>query len=264
MSTTQHFVSIFTITYNQKERVVLTVESMLRQDYPKDRYEIIVLDDGSTDGTEEPMQALAQKYAPAVKYLRHEHKADYMNALRWNQAIEAVRSETQIIIQVDDILARPDFIKQHIKWHTQNKDYLVTGAKFEADEETYDLNTCKRVSLAGKNGEAKAITVYKAVWGASMSYTKKMIEKVSCLPYDKPYDERMVGWGYHEVEFAYRMRENGATIIYDPSAGVFHKNHEQCIELKRGIDREKAVERDASKNIKYVLQKHNLKEIEAW
>lgn len=258
------FVSVFTITYNQKERVQKTVESLLTQNYPKDRYEIVVVDDGSTDGTDVVMQQLVQNENPVVRYVRYPHEADYMNAQRWNQAIAASGQDTEIFIQVDDVLTRPDFIMQHVKWHLKSGEYLVTGAKFEADEETYDLNTCERSMLAGEDGTANPISACKAIWGASLSYSKNMINRVSAPPFDKPYDERMIGWGYHEVEFAYRIMKAGATLIYDPAAGVFHKNHEQTNELKRGIDREKAVSRDSTKNIKYVLEKHQLEEIQGW
>lgn len=45
------FMSIVVIAYNSAKSIPRALESLLAQDYPKDRYEIIVVDDGSTDTT---------------------------------------------------------------------------------------------------------------------------------------------------------------------------------------------------------------------
>jgi len=46
-------VSIVIPTFNRKESLKKTLESLFNQTYPKDKYEIIVCDDNkSTDGTE--------------------------------------------------------------------------------------------------------------------------------------------------------------------------------------------------------------------
>ena len=61
-------VSIITITYNQKEFVNDTIDSCLKQTFDKDKYEIIISDDGSTDGTQEIIQEYANKYKNIVPY----------------------------------------------------------------------------------------------------------------------------------------------------------------------------------------------------
>jgi glycosyltransferase involved in cell wall biosynthesis len=260
----QPFVTVFTITFNQEERIRKTLEGLFAQDYPKDRYAIVVLDDGSTDGTGEALKKLAATAPVPLRIVSCTHDADYLNARRWNAAIAAADERTGVFIQVDDVELRPDFIRQHIKWHTGAADHLVTGSKFEADETTWDLATCQRGHLANKDGSGRIVDEYTAIWGASMSFTKKLIEKIYAPPYDLPYDERMNGWGYHEVEFAYRMQQAGAAIVYDPAAGVFHKNHVQKQELQRGMDREEIVSKDSLKNERYLLQKHGLEALPRW
>jgi len=45
------FISIIVPTYNEELSIASRVENLLGQDYPKDKYEIIVVDSGSTDDT---------------------------------------------------------------------------------------------------------------------------------------------------------------------------------------------------------------------
>lgn len=47
----QPFISIVVPTYNEERVIKRRIENLLSQDYPKNKYEIIVVDSGSTDAT---------------------------------------------------------------------------------------------------------------------------------------------------------------------------------------------------------------------
>lgn len=49
----QHSFSIVIPTRNRKGKLKVALSAILPQNYPKGKYEVIVSDDGSTDGTEE-------------------------------------------------------------------------------------------------------------------------------------------------------------------------------------------------------------------
>lgn len=257
-------VTVYTITYNQCEVVERTIRGLFDQDYPRDRYEIVVLNDGSDDGTQAALEDLARRSPVPLLALSYEHEADYLSARRWNQCIAAASAQTGVFIQIDDVLVRPDFIRQHVKWHEQGDDYLVTGSKFEGEAETWELSSCQRARLAGAGGAAAEVEFFTAVWGASLSFTRALMEKIYRPPHELPYDERMRGWGFHEVEFALRMKRAGARIIYDPAAGVFHKDHTAESEARRGLMREKLLKQGIENNEHYLLSKHGLTELPRW
>ena len=258
------FTTVYTITYNQCNAVKLLIADLQSLIYPLEKYEIVVLDDGSDDNTVIKVKNMAKNSPVEIKVLQCKHEADYLSAKRWNQCVQAANTKTEVFIQVDDVRVRTDFIEQHIKWHLGDENWLVTGAKFEGDIINWDLSKCRRNSLAKQEGTASEIFSCKAIWGASLSYTKRAMKKIYCPPYEKPYDERMIGWGYHEVEFALRMQNAGVRLLYDPSAGVFHKNHVKTVENKRGLERSKIVHEGEKKNIKYILDKHKLEDLPKW
>jgi glycosyltransferase involved in cell wall biosynthesis len=49
--TFQPYVSILIPTYNEKVVICDRIENLIRMDYPKNKYEIIIVDSGSSDGT---------------------------------------------------------------------------------------------------------------------------------------------------------------------------------------------------------------------
>jgi glycosyltransferase involved in cell wall biosynthesis len=257
-------VTVYSITYNQCEIVSRTIRGLFNQDYPQDHYEIVVLDDGSNDDTLRTLNGLAQQSPVPLRVIACDHEADYLSARRWNQCLAAASPQTAVFIQIDDVRLRPDFIRQHIKWHAQGPQFIVTGAKFEGPTETWDLKACRRGRLAGPGGVAAEVEVFTAVWGASLSFPRTLMEKVSQPPFEMPYDERMTGWGFHEVECAYRMKKAGARIIYDPAAGVFHQDHTAETEARRGLSRDKLVSKGIESNEQYLLKKHGLDKLPRW
>ena len=55
-------VSILVPAHNESIVISRTVRALLRFDYPKDKYEIIVINDNSTDDTEQKLQAIQQEF----------------------------------------------------------------------------------------------------------------------------------------------------------------------------------------------------------
>jgi glycosyltransferase involved in cell wall biosynthesis len=90
-------VSVIIPTYNRAELVSRAIESALAQTYAN--IEVIVVDDGSTDGTE---QILSRRYGhePRVIYLRQENKG--VSAAR-NVGLRAARGDYVALLDSDDV-----------------------------------------------------------------------------------------------------------------------------------------------------------------
>jgi len=89
------FVSVLIDAYNHEKFIEQAIKSVLEQDYPSFKYEIIVVDDGSADRTPE----LVKKFAPRVVYLP---KANGGQASAFNAAIPECRGEIVAFLDGDD------------------------------------------------------------------------------------------------------------------------------------------------------------------
>lgn len=93
------FVSILIITYNQAHLIGETLDSVLAQDYP--RMEIVVGDDGSTDGTDRILQEYASRHPGVVIPILNEKNLGI--TANCNQTLNACRGELVAILGGDDL-----------------------------------------------------------------------------------------------------------------------------------------------------------------
>ncbi|MES9968407.1 MAG: glycosyltransferase [Candidatus Thiodiazotropha sp.] len=87
-------VSVIIPTYNRAELLLKTVQSVLAQTYQD--FEIIVIDDGSSDNTEDVING----YSPKIRYLKQENAG--LNASR-NRALDLAQGEYIATLDDDDI-----------------------------------------------------------------------------------------------------------------------------------------------------------------
>jgi len=104
------FISILIAAYNEKEHIGRTIENKLSLSYPKNRYEIIVVSDGSSDGTDEIIRTYEDE---GVTLLRQEPRAGKTSALN----LGVSRAKGRIIVFAD---ANSIYSRDALKMITRN------------------------------------------------------------------------------------------------------------------------------------------------
>jgi len=117
------YLSIIIPTYNKREYLRRTIASYFTQTFPKDRYEIILVDDGSIDKTRE-LVCWACSHVN-LTYVHQEHKG--RSAAR-NIGIQTASGDV-LIFTDDDRIATPCFVEEHWKYHQTREDAVVIGSK---------------------------------------------------------------------------------------------------------------------------------------
>ncbi len=98
-------VAVVVPVFNERRYITRTLEHLLAQDYPRERYEVIVIDNGSTDGTLDAIQQFP------VRLLHEEVKSSY--AAR-NKGIRESSSEYVAMID-SDCAAEPGWLTSLIE-----------------------------------------------------------------------------------------------------------------------------------------------------
>jgi glycosyltransferase involved in cell wall biosynthesis len=97
------FVSVVMPAYNRAELARRALEPLLAQTYPRERYEIIVVDDGSTDDLAERVSALAEGWSGAFRLVR---QANGGPASARNAGLRAARGELVAFVDADCVASQ--------------------------------------------------------------------------------------------------------------------------------------------------------------
>lgn len=115
--------SVVVPTRNRREVLISrTLPAMFAQDMPADEFEIIVVVDGSTDGT---TQALHELQPPcSLQIIEQQNRGP--SAAR-NNGIQASRGDLLLFID-DDIICSPQLFRQHVEAHAGLDPAVVYGS----------------------------------------------------------------------------------------------------------------------------------------
>lgn len=113
-------VSIIIPTYNRQDHIRKAIESCLEQEYGNK--EIIVVDDGSTDGTRVALQPYIE--SQGIKYIYQENRGP---AAARNKGIEKSQGEYIAILDSDDSWQDKKKLEKQVKFLRENPDYVLVG-----------------------------------------------------------------------------------------------------------------------------------------
>lgn len=202
-------VSIVVPAYNEEGNIGDTIESLLRLDYPKDRLEIIVVDDGSTDGT----YAEAKRYeGPNVRVIRKENGGK-SSAL--NRGIREAKYEIVACMDADSV-ATPGALRELV--------YHLVGE--DGDAATPVMHVWKPRNLVEKFQWAEYILsnlFRRALDGLNAQYVTPgpfSIFRRDAFERFGGFDEENIT---EDMEMAMRIQAAGGKVIHVPTAIVYTK-----------------------------------------
>jgi len=197
------FVSVVVPTLSSPERTRKCIEALLVQSYPKDRYEVIVIDNGSTDHT----PSIIQKY-PVIFLKEDGFRSPY--AAR-NRGVRHGRGE---IIAMTDVNCTPvpTWLEEGVKSMRMEGADLVGGkvtftfsAKRTAAECFDSVSNVKMKSSIEKRGVAK---------GGNLFVHRRVFESLGLFP------DRLRSGG--DVLWTEKATKAGFKLIYSPGANAFY------------------------------------------
>lgn len=205
------FVSALLVTRNEEDYIRMSLMSLINQTYPHDKYEIIIVDGNSSDGTLDIILQLRNKYNSQsfkIKLIRNPQK---ILATGWNLAIKSAKGDYVVRIDAHSVV-ESDFIEKNVET-IQRVDAVCVGGKLISKSLNGDDNLVSHVlsSPFGVGNSSFRISekegyVDTAVYGL---YKKDIFNKAGY------FDEKMVR--NQDIEMHSRIKKAGGKFYFNPA-----------------------------------------------
>ncbi len=208
-------VSIVVPAYNIKERLTRLVGSLEKQVQDPGSFETIIVDDGSSDGTKEYLQAYRGPLD--LKYVLHQTNRG-RSAAR-NSGIN-VATRNLILFLDGDVIASPDLVTRHVSFHTDGNRTLVGGVRYSKE---FGANGFTRYleTRGVMRGQSTGKILPRYFLSGHSSVPLIAVQKVGGFDETIEYGE--------DIDFGIRLAQAGLEIYGNPSLSVVHQ-HVRTIE----------------------------------
>ena len=201
-------VSIIIPTYNRRDYITTALDSVLGQTY-KD-YEIIIVDDGSSDDTKE----VIRPYGEIIRYFYQENRG--IAAAR-NRGIRESRGEFIALLDSDDYW-HPEKLKRQVNYLTENPQYgmVATRCSSIAPDGTF-----RKKNRPGKSGWILT-DIFKSnfIRTSSALITRKCLDTVGLFDESLPECEEYDLWLRIAKDFPIAFINEPLTVYTDNPQGV--------------------------------------------
>lgn len=199
-----HTISVVIPTLNRAELLARTIDSIESQTISRDRYEVIVVDNNSTDDTQLVLADSSDRYAN----LRFARQTRPGAAAARNRGLQ--RAEGDIVLFIDDdIEADPELVESHLKHHRENPDASVVGTIRTQWESTRDpflrYLRDRRIYNPYRLGGAKMD--FSCYHTGNVSTPRDILNAVG------GFDERFAVYGMEDIELGYRLQRIGCRMV---------------------------------------------------
>jgi glycosyltransferase involved in cell wall biosynthesis len=210
-------ISIVIPTFNRGDILDMTLRRLWEQTADKDAFEVLVIDDGSTDNTEALVKNHLSEAPFRLRYYRHENRGP-----GYSQNFGAKQTDSDIIlILADDVLASKNLVQEHIKAHQQYADenVAILGKVLQSTElpQTVFQRNWDPFRYDKLEGMHELPAIY--FFGCNVSAKKKFLLE------NGMFLERK-GAAHEDIELGYRLGRKGLRIMYSVEALGFHHHPE--------------------------------------
>lgn len=216
-------ISVVIPTRDRRDVLALTLEALDRQTGVNGGFEVVVADDGSSDGTSEWLAANGSRFGFPLTSVQ---LAGGGPAAARNRGIERCAGE-RVLLLGDDTPPAPDLIDAHRRIAAGRR----VGVQGRIDWDPGGPVTPVMQFLAP---EGPQFYFRGLVHGKPIPYTVQYGSNLSAPARwfrEDPFDETFPHAAFEDTELAFRWRRRGHSVIYSESAVCGHRHHYDSIEV---------------------------------
>lgn len=208
-------VSVILPVYNQEQFISETIDSILAQTFKN--FELIILDDGSTDGT----RTIIEDYTQRDHRIKAYYHSNVGRGPATNKAVSFSNGKYCALIDADDLML-PDRLEKQLSFHQENPQIDASaGHCAYIDEKGRGIGTQRYNGLESEEACRKAMQRREIIHCAitTLMITRTAFDAIG--GFDKMY------WPCDDLEIANRIIENGYFLIIIQDILVKYRIHQR-------------------------------------
>lgn len=208
-------ISVVVPTFNREESLIRCLGALLRLDYPENNYEIIIIDDCSTDNTEYACGDYLCSYGQRIHYIKHCENLGAAAAR--NTGIRSAKGEYVAFLD-DDCSPHGNWLKEIVQTFRRYPEAAAVGGGIINGTDTRLAWASYLLEFSSWFPAGKTRRINNI---AACNIAYKKCEIACCA-----FPEEFKGLGFEDSLFNYNIISSGKTIIFNPEVKVTHYRDE--------------------------------------
>ncbi len=189
-------------TYNRAGLLERVLDACFEQTVPDDAYEVVLVDDGSTDDTPAAIERVRGRARCAFTVVRQPN-----SGLAKGRNVGIARAVGERIAFIDDdVLVLPNFVAEHLRSHAAHPAAIVRGGAI--DVQSFEDLPPPVWRIANYSGNF--------FWTTNVSLPLATIRAIG------GFDESFAEYGWEDIDVGLRLRRRGVRAVFNPAALAYH------------------------------------------
>lgn len=208
-------ISVVIPTRNRACHLGRPLQALARQSFPRERFEVLVVDNASTDDT----RNVASEFGRAFPHFRVLSESQLGAARARNCGIRESVGELALLLD-DDVIPGPRLLEEHWLAHQHHPESAILGRvtfPWEGTESPFRWVIIHRPEYlqSYRFGDSGNVP-FNHFYSCNVSLPRSAFARVGL------FDEGFRSYGFEDTEFGYRLVRSGVRIVFNSQAEGLH------------------------------------------
>lgn len=221
------FVSILIPAYNEETHIVGTLNSVLDLNYPNDKIEIIVINDGSTDNTKQKINKIINTNKNRKIILLDQTNQGKAQSL--NNALKIAKGEFFACLDADSYVEKETLMKMiHTYEYENDPNLVIVTPAMKVNKPKTILQKLQRLEYLTMIFLSRMMSRINCLYvapGPFSLYRTKIIKKLGCFDKNSLTEDQEIA--YRAQKYHYSLKHCYNAYVYTSSPPTFKKLSKQ-------------------------------------
>jgi GT2 family glycosyltransferase len=208
-------ISVVIPTRNRARHLSRTLQALAGQTFPRERFEVLLVDNGSTDATRD----VASRFQTAFAHYKLLSEMQPGAARARNFGIRQSAGDLVLFLD-DDVIPAPRLLQEHWLAHQRHPESAILGRvtfPWNGTESPFRWVLIHRPEYLQSFRFADSEDVpFNHFYSCNVSLPRRAFSIVGL------FDEEFRAYGFEDTDFGYRLVQSGIRIVFNPQAEGIH------------------------------------------